>query len=131
VLKVARGSAPTEVVATGRIGAEVNRAFFEIRAVNPNLVTTPIGRRDVRALPGPVVACKYTYMNCIVHLNARITLNCTTSCGQCQKHSSISGDMTARLHSVLSVLDIQIVVCSSCSLHVLIHILHYKRYTHA
>jgi hypothetical protein len=58
VLKVARGSTPTEVVATGRIGAEVNRAFFEIRAVNSNLVTTPIGRRDVRALPGPVVACK-------------------------------------------------------------------------
>jgi hypothetical protein len=58
VLNVARGANPTDVVATGRIGPEVNRAFFEIRAVNPNLVDTPIGRRDVRAEPGPVAACK-------------------------------------------------------------------------
>jgi hypothetical protein len=58
VLDVVRGAAATDVVATGRIGPEVNRAFFEIRAVNPNLVNTPIARRDVRALPGPVVLCK-------------------------------------------------------------------------
>jgi hypothetical protein len=58
VLDVVRGATATEVIATGRIGPEVNRAFFEIRAVNPNLVDTPIGRRDVRAQPGPVAACK-------------------------------------------------------------------------
>jgi Fibronectin type III domain/Chitobiase/beta-hexosaminidase C-terminal domain len=43
------------VTITGHIGANVNGDRLEQRIVNPDLVDTVIGRRDIRALPGPVV----------------------------------------------------------------------------
>ncbi|HEX8508951.1 MAG TPA: FN3 associated domain-containing protein [Propionibacteriaceae bacterium] len=39
----------------GHIGAGVSQARFEQRIINPDLVDTDVARRDVRALPGPVV----------------------------------------------------------------------------
>jgi hypothetical protein len=44
----------TTVTVTGHIGPAVNKDFFEQRIVNPDMVPV-IGRRDVRALPGPIV----------------------------------------------------------------------------
>jgi hypothetical protein len=38
----------------GRIASGVNRSQIEQRIVNPDLTSTVIGRRDVRALPGPL-----------------------------------------------------------------------------
>ena len=40
---------------TGFVGTGVNRAQMEQRIINPDLVDTDVGRRDVRALPGPLV----------------------------------------------------------------------------
>ena len=40
---------------TGKIAAGVNQAQTEQRIVNPDLKDTVIGRRDMRALPGPIV----------------------------------------------------------------------------
>lgn len=38
----------------GRIGPDVDRANVEQRIVNPELTDTAVGRRDVRAVPGPL-----------------------------------------------------------------------------
>ncbi len=38
----------------GHIGAGVNPAFLEQRIINPDLVDTPVAKRDIRALPGPL-----------------------------------------------------------------------------
>ena len=45
----------TTVVVTGRIGPGVDPDNFEQRIIEPALVETTIGRRDVRALPGEMV----------------------------------------------------------------------------
>jgi Chitobiase/beta-hexosaminidase C-terminal domain/Fibronectin type III domain len=45
-----------EVTVTGHINPDITKARTEQRIVEPALVDTAIGRRDVRALPGPVVA---------------------------------------------------------------------------
>jgi hypothetical protein len=42
------------VTVTGHIGAGVDRADIEQRIVEPALTATPVTRRDVRALPGPL-----------------------------------------------------------------------------
>jgi hypothetical protein len=42
------------VTISGFVGPNVNTARMEQRVVNPDLVDTGIGRRDVRALPGPL-----------------------------------------------------------------------------
>ncbi len=42
------------VTVTGYVGASVNRAQMEQRIINPDLTDTAIGRRDVRAVPGPL-----------------------------------------------------------------------------
>lgn len=39
----------------GRTGPNVNRAQMEQRVINPDLGATDVGRRDIRALPGPLV----------------------------------------------------------------------------
>jgi hypothetical protein len=46
----------TTVTVQGHIAPGVNRAQLEQRIVEPALTDTVIGRRDVRALPGPIVA---------------------------------------------------------------------------
>jgi Fibronectin type III domain len=43
----------TTVTVSGHIAADVNKDFFEQRIINPDMVDL-IGRRDVRALPGPL-----------------------------------------------------------------------------
>ncbi|NMO54613.1 hypothetical protein HH310_25940 [Actinoplanes sp. TBRC 11911] len=45
----------TTVTVTGHIGATVDQANIEQRIVEPALTTTAVARRDVRALPGPLV----------------------------------------------------------------------------
>ena len=40
---------------TGRLGTDVNRAQLEQRVVNPDLLAA-VDRRDIRAVPGPVVS---------------------------------------------------------------------------
>ncbi len=45
----------TTVVVTGHIGDEIPHDQMEQRIIEPALVDTAIGRRDVRALPGPSV----------------------------------------------------------------------------
>jgi hypothetical protein len=45
----------TTVTVTGHIGAGVDRANIEQRIVEPALTGTAVARRDVRALPGPLV----------------------------------------------------------------------------
>ncbi len=45
----------TKVTVTGQVADGVTAAQMEQRIVNPDLDDTVIGRRDVRALPGPVV----------------------------------------------------------------------------
>jgi Chitobiase/beta-hexosaminidase C-terminal domain/Fibronectin type III domain len=45
----------TGFTVSGHIGEGVNPANFEQRIINPDLTDTEIGRRDIRALPGPVV----------------------------------------------------------------------------
>jgi Chitobiase/beta-hexosaminidase C-terminal domain len=42
------------VVVTGHIGPLVNRANIEQRIIEPALVDTVIGKRDIRAIPGPM-----------------------------------------------------------------------------
>jgi hypothetical protein len=44
----------TKVTVSGHIDPAINKDFFEQRIVNPDMVDL-IGRRDVRALPGPIV----------------------------------------------------------------------------
>jgi hypothetical protein len=44
----------TTVTVTGHIGPGVNRDNTEQRIVEPALTDTAVGRRDVRALPGPL-----------------------------------------------------------------------------
>ncbi|BFU42633.1 fibronectin type III domain-containing protein [Krasilnikovia sp. MM14-A1004] len=46
----------TTVTVTGHIGPSVDRANTEQRIVEPALTDTAVGRRDVRALPGPLTA---------------------------------------------------------------------------
>ncbi|MFJ9587206.1 hypothetical protein [Streptomyces acidicola] len=46
---------PTTLVVQGRLGPEVNPAFVEQRTIAPALKDTEVGRRDVRAFPGPIV----------------------------------------------------------------------------
>jgi hypothetical protein len=38
----------------GHIGADVNPDFIEQRIINPDLVDTAVGKRDIRAVPGPL-----------------------------------------------------------------------------
>jgi hypothetical protein len=45
----------TTVTITGHLAAGVNPAQLEQRVVNPSLTGTSIARRDIRAVPGPVV----------------------------------------------------------------------------
>lgn len=47
---------PTTLVIQGRLDPAANPAFLEQRIIAPSLKDTEVGRRDVRALPGPVVA---------------------------------------------------------------------------
>jgi hypothetical protein len=42
------------IVVTGHYGPSINTAQMEQRIINPDLVDTAIGRRDIRALPGPL-----------------------------------------------------------------------------
>jgi hypothetical protein len=42
------------LVVHGFVGEGVNRAQMEQRIINPDLVETAIGRRDIRAVPGPL-----------------------------------------------------------------------------
>ncbi|MEV6637280.1 chitobiase/beta-hexosaminidase C-terminal domain-containing protein [Actinoplanes sp. NPDC051470] len=44
----------TTVTVTGHLGAGVNPANIEQRIIEPELTATAVGRRDVRALPGPL-----------------------------------------------------------------------------
>jgi hypothetical protein len=45
----------TTVTVSGHIDAGLNKNFFEQRIINPDMVDLPVARRDVRALPGPIV----------------------------------------------------------------------------
>ena len=47
----------TTVTVEGTVGTDVNKAQMEQRIVNPDLVPV-IGRRDVRAVPGPLVPAR-------------------------------------------------------------------------
>ena len=47
---------PTTLVVEGRLGPAVDPTFVEQRIVEPALLGTEIGRRDIRAVPGPLVA---------------------------------------------------------------------------
>lgn len=42
------------VTVSGHIGAGVDRTMLEQRTVNPDLTATSVGRRDIRAVPGPM-----------------------------------------------------------------------------
>ena len=44
----------TTITVEGSIGSEVNPDFIEQRIINPDLVAL-VGKRDIRALPGPIV----------------------------------------------------------------------------
>lgn len=44
----------TTITVEGSIGSEVNPDFIEQRIINPDLLAT-VGKRDIRALPGPIV----------------------------------------------------------------------------
>lgn len=43
-------------VVTGHIGAGVDQTMVEQRTVNPDLTATTVGKRDIRAIPGPLTA---------------------------------------------------------------------------
>ena len=43
------------ITVEGRVGSGVNTAQMEQRIINPDMDGTAIGRRDIRALPGPIV----------------------------------------------------------------------------
>jgi hypothetical protein len=45
----------TTLTVKGHVGTDVNRAQLEQRIIQPDFKDTVIGRRDVRAIPGPVV----------------------------------------------------------------------------
>jgi hypothetical protein len=44
------------VVVQGYAGPGVNQAQMEVRVINPDLVDTEVGKRDIRAVTGPLVA---------------------------------------------------------------------------
>ena len=44
----------TTLTVVGHIGPDVNPAFIEQRIINPDLVDTPVAKRDIRAVPGPL-----------------------------------------------------------------------------
>ena len=44
------------VTVTGRVAGLADPAFIEQRTVNPGLTATAVGRRNIRAIPGPLVA---------------------------------------------------------------------------
>jgi hypothetical protein len=44
------------VVVHGYAGPGVNQAQMEVRVINPDLVDTEVGKRDIRAVTGPLVA---------------------------------------------------------------------------
>lgn len=46
----------TTFTVEGHIGPDIDRANVEQRIVNPDLTGTAVGRRDIRALPGPLTA---------------------------------------------------------------------------
>lgn len=55
----------------GHVGPGVDKAQMEQRIVNPDMVDTPVGRRDIRALPGPMVpAAKGGYSSGLVFPSA-------------------------------------------------------------
>ena len=54
--------APNMVVVTGRIGDGVIPAQMEQRIIEPALVDTSIARRDVRALPGPMIPVRQGWL---------------------------------------------------------------------
>ena len=45
---------PNTLIVKGYVGPDVDRAQMEQRIINPDLVNTEIGRRDIRAVPGPL-----------------------------------------------------------------------------
>ena len=45
---------PNTLIVKGFVGPGVNPAQMEQRIINPDLVDTDIGKRDIRALPGPL-----------------------------------------------------------------------------
>src|SRR4051794_7313977 len=45
---------PNTVIVKGFVGPGVNPAQMEQRIINPDLVDTEIGKRDIRAVPGPL-----------------------------------------------------------------------------
>jgi hypothetical protein len=45
---------PNTVIVKGFVGPGVNPAQMEQRIINPDMVDTEIGKRDIRALPGPL-----------------------------------------------------------------------------
>jgi len=45
----------TTLTVTGHVGPGVNKDFMEQRVINADLVDTPVARRDIRAIPGPMV----------------------------------------------------------------------------
>src|SRR6478672_2825093 len=45
----------TTLTVTGSIGPDVVRSQMEQRIINPDLVDSPVAKRDIRALPGPLV----------------------------------------------------------------------------
>lgn len=47
-------AAGTTLTVTGRFGPDVDPAFLESRIINPDLKTTDVDFRDVRAVPGPL-----------------------------------------------------------------------------
>jgi hypothetical protein len=48
--------AGTTLIVRGHVGPGVDRAQMEQRIVNPDLTDTDVGRRDIRAVPGPMTA---------------------------------------------------------------------------
>jgi fibronectin type III domain protein/Fn3 domain-containing protein len=45
---------PNTLVVEGYVSPDLNRAQMEQRIINPDLVDTEIGKRDIRAVPGPL-----------------------------------------------------------------------------
>ena len=90
----------TTVTVTGHIGNTVDPANMEQRIIEPALVDTVIGKRDVRALPGPMTpAPKGGYssgleidtatqiVRCHVHLRQRVR-----RLHRCQRRARRAGD---------------------------------------
>lgn len=49
------GDTKNTVVVHGYAGPGVNQAQMEVRIIQPDLVDTEVGKRDIRAVPGPLV----------------------------------------------------------------------------